>query len=138
MYDEYGNYRPERVSKERTDIINEEVAKYFAGKQIMGVYYINGKLTKDENAADLCGMQVIASMTDEKDELRRIFEIYAYIWATLSFDTEAAIQLNEDVHSPAEIRVNAVLSCIDTFYEAYEIDETDAMYVSPGDRIRVR
>ena len=76
-------------------------------------------------------------MTDNKDELRRIFESYANIWATLSFDTDAAMQISEDVHSPAEIRANAVLSCIDRFYEVYDITENDGMYLPPEKRVRV-
>lgn len=76
-------------------------------------------------------------MTDNNDELGRIFESYANIWAALSFDTDAASALTEDVHSPAEIRVNAVLSSVDKFYEVYGITETDGMYVPPEKRGRL-
>lgn len=137
LYDEYGNYRPERINSDRTKILSDEVADYFGSKQIMGTFYIDGERTKDENAADLGGMQVLASMTDNKDGLKRIFESYANIWATLSFDTEAASALTEDVHSPAEIRVNAVLSSVDKFYKVYGITENDGMYVPPEKRVRL-
>ena len=137
LYDEYGNYRPERIGSERIKLLSDEVSAYFGSRQIMGTFYIDGERTKVENAADLGGMQVIASMTDDKDELKRIFESYANIWATLSFDTDTAEQIAEDVHSPAEIRVNAVLSSVGKFYEAYGITEKDGMYLPPEKRVRV-
>ena len=137
LYDEYGNYRPERKGSDRTKLLSDEVAAYFGSRQIMGTFCIDGERTKGENAADLSGMQVIASMIDNKEELRRIFESYANIWATLSFDTDAAESIAGDVHSPAEIRVNAVLSSVDKFYEAYRIAESDGMYLPPDKRVRV-
>lgn len=137
LYDENGNYRPTGISTERTELLSEEVAEYFGSRQIMGTFFIDGEHTKGENAADLGGMQVISSMADSREELMRIFESYAGMWATLSFDTDAAEQIAEDVHSPAEIRVNAVLSSLDRFYEAYDISETDGMYVPYDKRVRV-
>lgn len=137
IYDEYGNYRPERKGSNNTNRLSDEIAAYFGSRQVMGTFYIDGERTKVENAADLGGMQVIVSMTDTSDDLKRIFKSYANIWATLSFDTDTAEHIAEDVHSPAEIRVNAVLSCIDKFYEVYGITETDGMYVPPEKRVRV-
>ena len=137
LYDENGNYRPDRISTQRTDLLSEKVAAYFGGMQIMDTFYINGENTKCENAADLGGMQVIASMTDEREELRRIFESYAVLWATLSYDTDASEQIGSNVHSPAEIRVNGVLSSVDKFYTAYDISENDGMYVQYDKRVRM-
>lgn len=137
MYDEFGCCRPERLGSERLDRLTAETEEYFGSKRIMDTFYINGRQTMLENAADLGGMQVIASMTDKPDELRLIFESYANIWATLSFDTSAAFQIADDEHSPAEVRVNAVLSSVDKFYEAYDIGENDGMYLPFEERVRV-
>lgn len=137
LYDEHGNYRPDRISPKRTELLSDEVSAYFGSMQIMDTFYINGENTKGENAADLGGMQVIASMTDDRDELRKIFENYARLWATLSFDTDASGQIADDVHSPAEIRVNGVLSSVDKFYEVYDISDGDEMFVPYDKRVRV-
>lgn len=137
LYDENGNYRPERISTERTKLLSDEVSAYFGSMQIMDTFYIDGEQTQTENAADLGGMQVIASMTDDRDELRKIFENYARLWATLSFDTDASGQIADDVHSPAEIRVNGVLSSVDKFYEVYDISDGDEMFVPYDKRVRV-
>ena len=76
-------------------------------------------------------------MTDARDELRKIFENYARLWATLSFDTDASGQIADDVHSPAEIRVNGVLSSVEQFYEVYDISDSDGMFVPYDKRVRV-
>ena len=80
---------------------------------------------------------MIVSMTDDKEELRRIFESYANLWATLSYDTSASEQIADDVHSPAEIRVNGVLSSVDKFYEVYDISGGNEMFVPYDKRVRV-
>ena len=45
--------------------------------------------------------------------------------------------LRTDTHAPNKIRVNAVLSSCDAFYEAYDIEETDAMYTAPEERVGI-
>ena len=137
LYDEHGNYRPDRISPKRTELLFDEVSAYFGSMQIMDTFYIDGEQTQTENAADLGGMQVIVSMTDDKEELRRIFESYANLWATLSYDTSASEQIADDVHSPAEIRVNGVLSSVDKFYEVYDISGGNEMFVPYDKRVRV-
>jgi len=42
-----------------------------------------------------------------------------------------------DVHAPALVRVNAVLSSIDEFYDIYVIKEGNKMYVAPDDRVAI-
>lgn len=140
QFDEKGCYNPEWTGEEdgvRIDDMKRTAADYFGNQTIMNVYGIDGSFTVDENIADAGALHVIASMTDERDELQRIFENYAVIWATLSYDTDAVSRLSDDVHSPAEIRVNAVLSATDKFYSAYDITEDDKMYVAPDKRLRI-
>ncbi len=45
--------------------------------------------------------------------------------------------LRTDTHAPNKIRVNAVLSSCDAFYETYDIEETDAMYTAPEERVGI-
>ena len=137
LYDEHGNYCPDCISTDRLAVLSEQVTAYFGSRQIMHTFYVDGMQTKVENAADLGGMQVIASITTDKEELRILFCSFAHCWATLAFDSDAAKQIANDVHSPAEIRVNAVLSSVDAFYTAYDITENDGMYLPPEQRVRV-
>ena len=66
-----------------------------------------------------------------------MFEAVASQWGTLSTVEAVVNRISIDEHSPAEARVNAVLSSVDKFYDVYEIKETDKMYVSPENRIKV-
>ena len=44
-------------------------------------------------------------------------------------------RLNTDVHSPAKVRVNAVLSSTEAFYKVYpDLKEGDGMYAAPEKR----
>jgi len=42
-----------------------------------------------------------------------------------------------DRHSPAELRVNNIVSQIDEWYDVFDIKVADKMYIAPEDRIRV-
>ena len=42
-----------------------------------------------------------------------------------------------DLHSSANVRVDAVVSSLDQFYEIYDIQEGDEMYVAPEDRLKL-
>ena len=53
----------------------------------------------------------------------------------MSTDEMIINQVAFDVHSPSYIRVNAILSTIDAFYETYDIKEGDGMYIAPEKRI---
>ena len=42
-----------------------------------------------------------------------------------------------DVHSPNNVRTDRVLQSVDKFYEVYDIQPGDGMYVAPEDRARI-
>ncbi len=47
-------------------------------------------------------------------------------------------RLNTDVHSPAKVRVNAVLSSTEAFYKVYpDLKEGDGMYAAPEKRVKI-
>lgn len=140
QYDEKGCYNPQWISKtneERILNIEKNVKEYYEKQMVMDAYFIDGELTVNENIADIGAMEVISSVTDNKTELQSIFESYAVLWATLSYDTTIAEQILFDVHSPAEIRVNGVLSSIDKFYSVYDVTSDDEMYIATDERARV-
>ena len=61
----------------------------------------------------------------------------AYIWAADATVSYELYLLNVDTHSPNKVRVNAVLSSCDAFYDTYDIKETDGMYVAPENRVGI-
>jgi putative endopeptidase len=42
-----------------------------------------------------------------------------------------------DPHSPPEFRCNGVIRNIDSFYEAFEVADTDELYLDPAQRVRI-
>ena len=70
-----------------------------------------------------------------KENRTRLFESYATIWCEMRSDEAIINQIAYDVHSPSYIRVNAILSSIDEFYETYDVKEGDGMYIAPEERV---
>lgn len=139
-FDENGCYNPTWIgtgNNSRIEDLRKQTEEYFGNKSILNTFLVNGKLTANENLADIGAVYVVSRTTDDAEQLKKIYDNYAVCWAVLSYDDDAAESLCDDVHSPAEIRVNAVLSSIDSFYTAYAISEKDGMYTSPKKRIRI-
>ena len=121
-----------KVLKER----NEKAAEYFEKNfTVFGLYHVNGRRTLGENYADLGAMECITSLADTKEELTLLFENYAKTWCEMKTDTAIIDQLAYDEHSPEVIRVNAILSTLDPYYEVYGVKEGDGMYIAPEKRI---
>lgn len=137
-YDADGNYNPEWISKEdREELENrmDRMIEYYSTFTIMDIYHVNGELTCSENYADKGGMECLMKIAKTDEQRRKIFENYAYIWCMMLEDTAAMDKLQTDEHSPECIRVNAVLSSTDEFYELYDVKPGDGMYVDPEDRV---
>lgn len=131
LFDENGNYNPDWISKEEYDTFvkrSKEVEDYYNTFYVMDVYPVDGTLTLGENYADLGAMEVLVTLVHKKEDYKKLFESYAKFWCELAVDTEAVQMLEMDVHSPASVRVNAVLSSCEEFYEIYGIKKGDGMY----------
>lgn len=139
-YNEYGEYSPEWISKKDSSnykTLQEKAIRYYDDYKILDFYRINGEQTLGENLADIASVECISGIINDKKELKKMFEAVASQWGTLSTVEAVVNRISIDEHSPAEARVNAVLSSVDKFYDVYEIKETDKMYVSPENRIKV-
>ena len=73
---------------------------------------------------------------EPEEDKKIILESYARLWKKLISDTYAKELLEDDVHSPAGVRVNAVVACFDEYYTIYDVKEGDDMYVAPEDRVK--
>ena len=141
LYDETGNYHVWWTSEDRAKFkaLADGVVAYYDGQEGYKGRMVNGAQTLNENIADLGSMACITSILgDDAESLRLAFRQYATIWAAKYTPETMIKRLNTDVHSPARVRVNAVLGATDAFYKAYpEIKEGDAMYVSPKKRVKI-
>ena len=115
---------------------NKKASEYFEKNfTVFGVYHVDGDQTLGENYADLGGMECVASLAKNNEDLQKIFSNYAVTWREKTLDTYVFELLEHDEHSPAVIRVNAILATLDEFYRAYGVKEGDGMYIAPEDRI---
>ena len=88
-----------------------------------------------ENYADLSGIECVTNLVDDEEELKKLFKSYAESWSTLAVDSDAISTLKLDSHSPAKVRVNAVLASNKKFNEVYDLKEGDGMYIAPEERV---
>ena len=140
QFDENGNYRNwwTENDKAKYDELKQKIIDYYNGYDLYDIK-IDGDKTLGENTADLAGMKAILAVAEKhnatKEDYKKIFESYAKLWATKIEKDNVEKQVVTDSHSPNKIRVNAVLSSMDKFYEVYDIKEGDKMYVSPENRV---
>lgn len=134
-----GKYDPSWLAQTDIDALekrNENAVSYFEDNfSVFGVYHVNGELTLGENYADLGAMECIVTLADTDEQLDKMFTNFAKTWCEKKLDTAVFEQLKYDVHSPAVIRVNAILCTVDAFYDLYDVKEGDGMYIEPEKRI---
>ena len=139
LYDENGVYDPSWIAPEDIDALNarnEQAVSYFEDNFIIfGIYHVDGEQTLGENYADLGGLEAIAGIPETEEQFQTMFEAYARSWCSKVVDEGLIEQIASDEHSPDWIRVNAMLSTLDAFYETYDVQEGDGMYIPPENRI---
>lgn len=114
--------------------LTKKAVAYYNTYEIKG-YPINGTLTLSENIADLGAVSCITEYALKKGyDLSKVYTAYGKIWATKKTDASEISAILNDTHSPAKIRVNAVLSAMDKFYEVFDIQIGNGMYKAPEER----
>lgn len=139
QFDEKGNLRDWWTEQDRAAFNNlcSKVIDEYNGIKVAGEN-INGELTINENMADLAGMSCIISLAGESGlDFDKIFRSYAKVWRTKIMPEYQETMLETDVHSPAKVRVNRVLSNFEEFYNCYGIIEGDGMYIPKEKRINI-
>lgn len=124
----------------------EKLAAQFDQITVVGDLKANGHLTLGENIADQGGLRIsydafkTTQQFQEGKEIdgftpaQRFYLSYGRIWA--EHMTEEAIyqQTKSDPHSIGRNRVNATLRNIDTWYDAFGVNEGDKMWLAPAER----
>ncbi len=112
-------------------------------------HHVNGAFTVGENIGDLGGLSIAllayelslkgepAPVIDGLTGVQRVFIGWAQVWRTKYRSAEAIRRLATDPHSPPEFRCNGVIRNLDAFYEAFEVDKSDALYLDPERRVRI-
>ncbi len=98
---------------------------------------INGELVVSENIADNGGVAVTLQIMHETPgtDFKKYFINWAKVWCRKAKEEYIQLLLKSDVHSPAELRANMPVRNFDEWYEAFDVKETDGMYMDPDKRI---
>ena len=122
---------------------------YFDNIVVLDTVRANGTFTLGENIADHGGLQVSLNAymkTKEVEEGKaidgftpeqRFFLSYATLWGGNVRDAEILRLTKIDPHSLGKWRVNGALPHIDAWYSAFDIQETDALYLPKEKRASI-
>lgn len=150
-YDGKGNLRMWWTEVDRANFEEraEGLVKQYDGYEPVEGNFVNGKLTLGENIGDLGGLSVAyeayqlslggkeAPVIDGLTGDQRFFLGWSQIWRRLYRRPELLNRLVTDPHSPSEFRVNGIVRNMDEWYEAFDVKESDPLYLKPEERVRI-
>ncbi|NQV69398.1 MAG: M13 family peptidase [Pseudohongiella sp.] len=111
--------------------------------------FIDGSFTLGENIGDVGGISIAyrayknalggeeAPIIDGISGDQRFFLAFAQIWQGMIREDALVSRLKSDPHSPTEFRANGVVRNIDAWYEAFDVQPGDALYLPPEERVRI-
>ncbi len=151
QFDDYGNQKnwwtPE--DKKRFDESAKSLVSYYDSFEPVPGQHIIGAQTLGENIGDNGGVNIAyralqnrmeTSPLTDQDGLtpnQRFFLSFAYLWTENTLPALIAMQIKTDVHSPAKYRVNGVVPMIDAWYDAFNIQPGDKMYLPAEKRVHI-
>ena len=121
--------------------------QYDAYEPLPGMH-VQGKLTMGENVADLAGLTVAydaykaslggkeAPTLDGTTGDQRFYLGWAQIWRRNYREANLRQRLLTDPHSPSEQRTWIVRN-LDPWYQAYEVQSGQKLYLTPDQRVRI-
>ena len=121
----------------------------YGGYEPVEGFKVNPELTMGENIGDIGGLAMAyyayklslngeeAPVIDGYTGDQRFFMAWAQVWKRIVRDEALKNQIATDPHSPAQYRVNGVVRNMDAWYEAFNVEEGDALYLAPEDRVQI-
>ena len=135
--------------KAKFDALGDKLVAQFDAVEVLPGVKANGRYTLGENIGDHGGLSIAYSamenalkgkrtkLIDGYTPAQRFYLSYGAIWAQNITDQEKARRTNMDPHSLAENRVNVSLRNFQTFFDAFDIHEGDAMFRPEQERVHI-
>jgi len=110
---------------------------------------VNGEFTQGENIGDLGGITIgllayqmsrgpeTPPIIDNFTGTQRVFLGFAQVWRGIIRDEALRTQIATDPHSPGLYRANGPVRNVDAWYEAFQVEQTDALYLPPEERVKI-
>jgi putative endopeptidase len=149
---------------ERFQALNDRVVAQYGAIEVLPGLFIDGQITVTENVADLGGVQVAYQALDRYlatrgqplppppvldgaasaeattarfSQQQRFFIAAATVWREKTRDEALESLVRTDPHAPAEVRATQPIRNMDAFFEVFDIQPGDPMYLPPEERVVV-
>ncbi len=140
-YDGDGNYvdwwtaQDKANYKEKTD----RLVSYFDSLSIWDGLTCSGEMDKIEACADMGGVAVLLRLAAEDPDFdyQTFFKAFAESWAENSTPERAYYMASYDTHPVSYLRVNTTVAQFQEFYDAFDVEEGDGMYIAPENRVKI-
>ncbi len=131
--------------KKRTQSLVDQCSKF----EVLDSVYVNEAYTLGENIGDLGGHSIALkaykmSLDGKKPPVldgltgeQRVFLGWAQVWLNKAREESLRMQVSTDPHSPALFRINGVVRNIPEFYEAFDVQPSDSLYLAPEKRVKI-
>jgi len=142
----FANWWTEADANAFNALADKLVAQFDSIEVAPGVH-ANGRLTLGENIGDQGGLRVAytayhnslngeeAPVIDGFTPDQRFYLSYANVWAANIRPEEILSRTQNDPHSLGRWRVNATLRNLQPFFDAFDIKESDPMYLPEEERV---
>ena len=130
--------------------LGSALADQYSALQPLPGIYVDGKFTLGENIGDLGGVNAAydglqiylkengnPGLIDGFTPEQRFFISWATIWRSKMRDEAIKNQVKTDPHSPGMYRAYVPLQNVDAFYQAFDVEAGDGMYVAPEKRVKI-
>lgn len=135
---------------EQFTALGKELSAQYSNVNALPDVKLNGDFTLGENIGDLGGvnaaydgLQLYLAENGRPENIdgftpeQRFFMSWATVWRTKYTEDALRNQIKTDTHSPGMYGAVMPLQNIDAFYEAFNIQETDNMYLAPEKRVKI-
>ncbi|GAA1660646.1 M13 family metallopeptidase [Microbacterium lacus] len=134
--------------EERTSVLIEQY-NALVPRGLAEENHVSGALTIGENIGDLGGLGIAikayelsldgaeAPVIDGFTGIQRLLLSWAQIWQQKGRDAETIRLLTIDPHSPNEFRCNQIVRNIDAFYDAFDVTESDELWLDADKRVTI-